>query len=116
MQTMKEGSPVGDSKSNGFIERTIQSVQGQIRTMKAALEARLGTKVATNSPMFSWMAVHAANILNMFETSSSIVKLKPPGKASFKFVKRSFKASFRSESVFEKGCFCCSSSFNDIIV
>ena len=25
-QTMKEVSPVGDSKSNGFIERTIQSV------------------------------------------------------------------------------------------
>ena len=66
-QTMREVSPVGDSKSNGFIERSIQSVQSQIRTMKHALEARLGTKIATNSPTFAWMTIHAANILNIFE-------------------------------------------------
>ena len=66
-QTMREVSPVGDSKSNGFIERSIQSVQGQIRTMRHALEARLGTKIATNSPIFAWMAIHAANIVNIFE-------------------------------------------------
>ena len=41
-QTMQENSPVGDSRSNGLVERTIQSVQGQIRTMRSALESRLG--------------------------------------------------------------------------
>ena len=65
-QTMREVSPVGDSKSNGYIERSIQSIQGQIRTMKHALEARLGSKVATDSPTFAWMTIHAANIVNVF--------------------------------------------------
>ena len=37
-QTMLEQSPVADSRSNGFIERAIQTVEGQIRTMKSALD------------------------------------------------------------------------------
>lgn len=35
-QTMIEHGLVGDSKNNGFIERTIQSVEGQIRTLRSA--------------------------------------------------------------------------------
>ena len=41
-QVIMEESPVMDSRSNGFIERAIQSVQGQIRTLKSALESNLG--------------------------------------------------------------------------
>lgn len=66
-QTMREVSPVGDSKANGYVERSIQAVQGQIRTMKNALEARLGTKINTDSATFAWLVIHAANILNVFE-------------------------------------------------
>ena len=33
-----EVSPVGDSKANGEVERAIKTVQGQIRTLKSALE------------------------------------------------------------------------------
>ena len=35
-----ENSPVHSSKSNGFIERTIQSVQGLVRTWRSSLEAK----------------------------------------------------------------------------
>ena len=66
-QTMQEHSPVGDSSSNGVVARTIQTVQGQIRTMRSALEARLGIKIAPNSPAFAWMVSHAANIITMCE-------------------------------------------------
>ena len=66
-QTMQEHSPVGDSSSNGLVERTIQTVQGQIRTMRSALEARLGTKMKPTSPAFAWMVSHAANIITMCE-------------------------------------------------
>ena len=45
-QTMSELSPVGDSKSNGSIERTIQTVEGQVRTMRCALESRINKRVA----------------------------------------------------------------------
>lgn len=64
---MREVSPIGDSKANGFIEKSIQTVQGQIRTLKNAPEARLGTKVATDGPTFAWMVMHAANLLNVYE-------------------------------------------------
>ena len=37
-QTMTEHSPVGESKSNGIIERTTQSVEGQIRTLRSKIE------------------------------------------------------------------------------
>ena len=66
-QTMQENSPVGDSRSNGMIERTIQTVQGQIRTMRSALEARLGVKVLPTSPAFAWLVSHAANIITLCE-------------------------------------------------
>ena len=39
-EIIMEESPVEDSQSNGFIERAIQEVQGQIRATKSALEAR----------------------------------------------------------------------------
>ena len=35
-----ENSLVHWSKSNGFIERTIQSVQGLVRTLRSSLEAK----------------------------------------------------------------------------
>ena len=66
-QTMQELSPVGDSKSNGCIERTIQSVQGQIRTLRSALEARIGAEINPTGPIFAWLIGHAANIINLFE-------------------------------------------------
>ena len=38
-----EVSPVGDSKANGEIERAVRTVQGQIRTLKSALDANYDT-------------------------------------------------------------------------
>ena len=37
-----ESSPVKESRSNGAAEAAVQQVQGQVRTMKDALEARIG--------------------------------------------------------------------------
>ena len=66
-QTMLEQSPVADSRSNGFIERAIQTVEGQIRTMKCALDRRLGVKVPSDWCVIPWLAEHAGNLLTMFE-------------------------------------------------
>ena len=35
-----ENSPVHSSKSNGYIERAVQSVQGMIRTWRSSLEEK----------------------------------------------------------------------------
>merc|ERR1711940_242046 len=42
--TVLENSAVGESKSNGFAERAVQSVEGMVRTLKLDLEARIGEK------------------------------------------------------------------------
>ena len=39
-----EVSPVGDSRSNGEIERAIKTVQGQVRTLKSALDEHYKTE------------------------------------------------------------------------
>ena len=66
-QTMSELSPVCDSKSNGLIERAIQTVKGQVRTMRCALEASMGRKLINGGALFSWLVIHAANVINLFE-------------------------------------------------
>ena len=52
-QTMYKLSPVGDSKSNGLIERTIQTIEGQVRTTRCALEARIDRKLTPGGALFS---------------------------------------------------------------
>ena len=66
-QTMTEHSPVGDSQSNGFIERTIQSVEGQIRTLRSATQSRLGRKLVPGSALFAWLIIHASTLINLYE-------------------------------------------------
>ena len=43
-----EVSPVGDSRANGEVERAIKTVQGQIRTLKSALEEHYKTEFNEN--------------------------------------------------------------------
>ena len=40
-----EESPVGEHQANGLVESTVRQVQGQVRTMKDALETRIGVKI-----------------------------------------------------------------------
>ena len=44
-QTVPETPPVGESQSNGIIERAVGLVASQARTLKAVLERRAGTRV-----------------------------------------------------------------------
>ena len=54
-----ENSPVHSSKSNGVIERGVQTAQGMIRTLRSALEDRWGVKLDTDHAVWSWMAEYA---------------------------------------------------------
>ena len=40
IDVLKEHSPVGESQSNGVVERAIQDVEGLVRTLKDDLESR----------------------------------------------------------------------------
>ena len=60
-------SPVGSSASNGLVERAIQSVQGQVRVMKDALETRWGVRLGAKHSVVPWLIEYAAVLLNRFE-------------------------------------------------
>ena len=59
--------PVGSSKSNGIVERAIQSVQGMIRTIRSDIEGRWGVKIDATHSIWPWIAEHAGFLLMRFE-------------------------------------------------
>ena len=63
IQTMLAQSPVGDSQSSGFIERAIQAIESQIRTLNVALEERIRRKVDAGACIIRRLIEHAGNIL-----------------------------------------------------
>ena len=58
--TGMENSKVGDSNSNGNIERAIRDVGNLVRTLRSALEEKIGEKITLGSAIVPWMIRHAA--------------------------------------------------------
>ena len=69
-----ETSSVGESPSNGFVERGIQLLEDQARTLKFALQARLEQRVDTQLPVIHWLLLHAGNLLNKYHVHRSLGK------------------------------------------
>ena len=65
-----EHSPVHSSKSNGIIERSVQSVQGMIRTMRSALEEKWGVKLEAEHRVWPWLVEYAAYMLTRAEVGA----------------------------------------------
>ena len=65
--TIVEKSPVGSSGSNGVVERAVQGIEGQMRTMKSALEDRLRTKLKPDDRVLMFLAEYAAHLVNRLE-------------------------------------------------
>ena len=57
---------MGDSQSNGEVEVTNQMVQGQVRTVKAQLEQRLGEAVPLNSDLLPWLVSHSGTTISRY--------------------------------------------------
>ena len=66
-KTIREEAPKGASQSNGIIERAIQSVVGQLRVMKDAMEARWSSGIPDRHPIMAWMTEYASVLLNRCE-------------------------------------------------
>ena len=56
-------SPVGDHQGNGVAEAAVKQVQGQVRTMKDALEARYQTRVTGDMCVVPGLVMHAAAVI-----------------------------------------------------
>ena len=78
--TAIDNSRVGDSDSNGTIERAIQDVEGQCRAMRSALEARIKTRVRIDSPVTPWLIRHAAYLITR-------CRIRPNGRTAFQMMK-----------------------------
>ena len=65
--TALDSSRVGDSDSNGKIERAIRKLKGIIRTIRSGLEAEVGERIDLESPIIPWLVRHAAYILSRSE-------------------------------------------------
>ena len=69
-QTVPVRAPVGESQSNGVIERAVGLVAGQARTLKAALEHRIGTRVPPDAGILCWLVEFAAYLMNQCDVGS----------------------------------------------
>ena len=73
-------SAVGDSDSNGTIERAIQEIEGQCRTMRSALESRIGQKITLQSPITPWLIRHTGYLVTRCKVLAS-------GRTAFQLMK-----------------------------
>ena len=78
--TAMETSAVGESDSNATVERAIQDVEGQARTLRAALEQRVQHKVRLRHPVVPWMVRHAAALITRY-------RVRPSGRTSLEMIK-----------------------------
>lgn len=60
-----EQSRVGDSNSNGRVERAIQDLKGLVRTLKASLEINTNGKINLSDPIVPLLVRHAAHIIDV---------------------------------------------------
>ena len=58
--TGMEESRVGDHDSNATIEQAVQEVEGMTRTLRSALEGKIGGRLPLGSPVTPWLIRHAA--------------------------------------------------------
>jgi hypothetical protein len=64
LETIEETSPVGSSGSNGKVERAVQSVEGQLRTMKSALEEKMNREIQSEEKIVLFMSEHCGYLWN----------------------------------------------------
>ena len=63
-ETVLLNSKVKDSQGNGVVEQAVQDFEGQLRTLKIALELRIGERIAPGSAVILWMVDYAFEVLN----------------------------------------------------
>ena len=64
--TIPQNSPVGESQSNGLVERAVRSANDQIRILRLALQKRVGCQVPPNHPLMTWIVRHAGELMSKY--------------------------------------------------
>ena len=61
-------SPAYSSQSQGSVERFHRTLMGQVRTLKAQLEANYDISLTSQHPIIPWLVRHAVYLLNRYAT------------------------------------------------
>ena len=67
--TIPRNSPVGESQSNGLVERAVRSSKDQIRTLRLALQKRVGCRVPAKHDLMTWMVPHSGELLSKYQVN-----------------------------------------------
>ena len=70
IEILQEHSPVGESSSNGMVERAIQEVSGQMRALKLNIEAETKSEMTADHPIWPWLVEYAAMSLYLYQVGS----------------------------------------------
>ena len=65
--TIPQNSPVGESQANGLVERAVRSVKDQVRTLRLALQKRVGCRIPVGHPIMTWMVKHAGELISKYQ-------------------------------------------------
>ena len=71
---------MGDSNFNARVERAIQELGGLVRTLKSALESRIGQKIPLDHVVAPWVIKHAASVITRYV-------VRDCGNTSYKLIK-----------------------------
>ena len=69
-KTIVEQAPKRSKGSNGIVERAVQSVEQYLRTLKSALDDRIGVRIDTKHPVLTWLCEYAGYMMNRLQVSS----------------------------------------------
>ena len=67
LEILPEESEVGESQSNGVIERAIQEVEGLVRTLKDQVEEKYQQHIQQDHPFLAWLIRHAVDLWSKFQ-------------------------------------------------
>ena len=85
-ETISENSPAYSHQSNGVVERGVQSVEGMIRTLRSALEERMGEVLVIGDAIWPWLIEYASYPVNRLEVGHD-------GKNAYERLKGKFASS-----------------------
>ena len=69
-EVIPEHPPVGESQSNGVVERSVQSCGAMTRVHKAMVEESYGLELPSERPLLPWLVMHVGSVLTRFEYST----------------------------------------------
>ena len=67
-----EHSPVGESKSSGAIENALKRLQGQVRTIKMALQEAVDGTICEDPDVWQWFVEFAADMFNRYKPTATV--------------------------------------------